>query len=86
MADKRFPDSPLGSASHAAAVTPSDAVELTAIPRALYVGVGGDLTVRLADSTADVLFKNVSSGQVLDIQARFIKATGTTATSVIALY
>lgn len=85
MADKRYADNPLGPASHAFAVVPSDGVELTSIPRALFVGTGGNITLRLADSSADVLLKNVPSGAMLDLQARFVRATGTTAADIVAL-
>lgn len=84
-AKKRYPDNPLGPASSLAAVTPSDADELAAIPRALFVGTGGNITLRAADDSADVLLKNVPSGAVLDIQARYIRATGTTAADIVAL-
>lgn len=84
-AKKRYADNPLGAASAAFAVTPSDAAELASIPRALFVGTGGNITLRLADDGADVLLKNVQSGQVLDVQARFVRATGTTAADIVAL-
>lgn len=85
MADKRYPDGPLTSASHAFAVAPHDVNELAQIPRAIYVGGAGNITVRLADSPADVVFMNVPAGAILDIQPRFIRATGTTATLMVAL-
>lgn len=84
MADKRFPDSPLGSASHAFAVTEHDTDELAQIPRALFIGTGGDLVVNMADSDTDITFKNVPSGAVLDIQVRRVK-TATTAADIVAL-
>jgi hypothetical protein len=85
MAEKRYPDSPLGAASHAFAVTPHDSNALAAIPRALYVGTGGTITLRLADDSADVVLKNVQGGQVLDVQASYVRATGTTAADIVAL-
>lgn len=68
----------------AVVVTPSDA---TVIPicRALYVGVTGNLTVRMADGQDNVLFSNVPVG-VLSIQVDKIYATGTGASSILALY
>lgn len=67
------------------AVTPSDTVDLLPIPKALYVGTGGTVVVRGMGSAADVVFKNVASGQVLDVRARLVKATGTTAADIVAL-
>ncbi|MEZ5656801.1 MAG: hypothetical protein R3E04_13125 [Sphingobium sp.] len=56
-----------------------------AIPKALYVGTGGTVILRGVDSAADVTFKNVANGQILDVQAQFVRATGTTATDIVAL-
>lgn len=84
-AKKRYADNPLGAASSAFAVTPHDVNELASIPRALFVGTGGNITLRMADDSADVLLKNVAAGAVLDLQARFVRATGTTAADIVAL-
>ena len=78
-------DSVTASARQAFTVVSSDAVELAFLPKALYIGTGGTLVVRAIDSAADVTFKNVASGQILDIRARFVRATGTTATDIVAL-
>jgi hypothetical protein len=52
---------------------------------ALYIGVGGDVTVTLATDTEDILFKNLASGQLLPIRLTDVKASNTTATHMIAL-
>jgi hypothetical protein len=44
------------------AVTPSDSVELSIIPKALYVGTGGTVILRGVGGAADVTFKNVANG------------------------
>jgi len=67
------------------AVSPNDSTELSAIPKALYIGTGGTVILRGVDSAADVTFKNVANGQILDVQAQFVRATGTTATDIVAL-
>jgi len=72
-------------AGYAATVTPSDAVNLTQNARALYVGVGGNITVNLLDDTS-VVFANVPTGSILPVRAKRVLATGTTASSLIALY
>lgn len=84
MADKRFPDSASGPASYGFAVVPHDTNELPSIPRALYVGTAGNLTVNFADDDTDVVLKNVAAGQILDIQVRRVK-TATTAADIVAL-
>lgn len=71
-----------GPAGDARAVTPSDSTILGA--RALYVGVTGDVTVDTAQHS-DVLFKAAPVG-ILPVAALRVKATGTTATNIVALY
>lgn len=66
------------------AITPDDGVELDEITRAIYVGTTGDVAIVLASNT-ELLFKNVGSGTMLPIRARFIKATGTSATDLLGL-
>ncbi|WP_425228632.1 spike base protein, RCAP_Rcc01079 family [Sphingomonas sp.] len=67
------------------AIAPHDSNELTIIPKAIYVGTGGSVTLRGVAGSADVVFKNVASGQVIDVRARFVRATGTTAADLVAL-
>lgn len=67
------------------AVTPHDTNALPAVPKALYIGTGGAVTLRGVDGSADVLFKNVASGQVIDVRAAYVRATGTTAADIVAL-
>lgn len=67
------------------AISPSDSQELAVLPRAVYVGTGGNLTLRLIDDAQDVVFRNVPSGQILDLRARFIRASGTTAADLVGL-
>lgn len=67
------------------AVVPHDVNELSTLPRAIYVGTGGTIALRAADSASDVLFKNLASGQILDVRAQFVRATGTTATDLVGL-
>lgn len=91
MAKKRYADGPLNSASSAAAVTPHDSNEVldangSHYPRALFVGGAGNVAVRLVDDSADVTLVGVQAGRILDIQAKLVKATGTTATNIVALF
>jgi hypothetical protein len=85
MADKRFPDNPLGSPSHAFAVVPDDNVELVQIPRALWIGGAGNVVLRFADDTAEVTLTGVPAGTLLSVQVKLVKATGTTATGIVAM-
>jgi hypothetical protein len=67
------------------AITPHATNEIDPLPKALYVGSGGDIMLRAAGSSADVLFRNLASGQILDVRARFIRVAGTTAADIVGL-
>ena len=73
-------------ATRGVAVVPHDVNALADIPKALFVGVGGDLVVRGLNDVGDVTFRNLGAGSVLPFRARFVRATGTTAASIVALY
>jgi hypothetical protein len=73
-------------ARRAAAVVPHDTNAIADIPKALFVGTGGDLVVRGVGGGADVTFKNVGNGTLLPVRAEFIRAAGTTAQHIVALY
>jgi hypothetical protein len=72
-----------GPASGAIAITPSDTVTIGGC-RAIYVGVTGDITIDTANQTG-ILFKSVPVG-ILPVAPLRVKATGTTATNMVALY
>jgi hypothetical protein len=75
-----------GPSENAFAVTTSDTVALThGKCRALYIGVTGNITLATNDDDSDVVFTNVPVG-VLPIGAKYVRATGTTATGIVALY
>lgn len=79
-------DSVAAPARQALAVTPHDTNPLADIPKALYVGTGGNVTMRGAGGSSDQVWKNVASGTVLPFRAQFVRATGTTAADILALY
>lgn len=67
------------------AVTPSDTADLTLTTRAVFVGGGGAIRVILARDTSAVTFSGVAAGTLLPIRVSRVLATGTTATSILAL-
>ncbi|MEL6237252.1 MAG: hypothetical protein AAFQ90_01525 [Pseudomonadota bacterium] len=67
------------------AIVPSDAQELPRATKAIYVGSGGDITLRPVNGEEDVVFTNVASGSILDIRVRAIRASGTTALDIVGL-
>lgn len=69
--------------THAVAVTPSDLADLAVVPRALFLGGAGDLTVTLKDDAAAVTLTGAAAGWH-PIRARRVWATGTTATTIVA--
>jgi hypothetical protein len=79
-------DSVSSPATRAVAVTPHDVNALADIPKALFVGTAGNLMARGAGGGADVLFKNLAAGSILPLRAQFVRATGTTAQDLVALY
>lgn len=78
-------DSLMAPASSAFEVTPDDVNELQEVTKAIYVGTGGDVVLRPQDGLADVTFRNVQSGAILDVRVSAIRATGTNAADIIGL-
>lgn len=66
------------------AVDPSDTVALPYLPKGIYVGGGGDVTLRGMDSDGDVTYRNLADGSYIAVRARYVRKTGTTATFLIA--
>ncbi|GAA3271552.1 hypothetical protein NZL82_15685 [Sphingomonas sanguinis] len=76
-------------ATRAVAITPSDSTDLPDIPKGVYVGTGGDITmigVGAPASATGVTWKNVPAGALIPFRPRRILATGTTAASMLGLY
>ncbi|HEX5305756.1 MAG TPA: hypothetical protein VFW82_06715 [Dyella sp.] len=75
-------DSP---ATDAAAITPSDTTDLTNTTRAIYVGTGGDLKVKMRGGQT-VTFKAVPQGSTLPLRVLRVLSTGTTAADLVGLW
>ena len=63
-------DSVSNPARRAVAVVPHDTNALADIPKALFVGTGGAITMRGVGGGADQLWKNVQAGSILPFRAR----------------
>lgn len=86
MADE-FHDHQTGLTSPAwgaAAITPSDTVQIPLTTRAIYVGQGGDLRLRMASSDLVTLVA-MPAGALLPLRVTQVMATGTTATALVGL-
>jgi hypothetical protein len=79
-----FTDSATAPAPAPYAITPNDTVALPIVPRGIYVGTGGDVTLRGIGSAADVTYRNLPDASYIAVRAAFVRATGTTATDLVA--
>ena len=71
--------------TNAAAVTPSDSADLADVTQALYIGSAGALVaVTMAGQT--VTFAAVPAGTTIELRVSRVKATGTVASSIVALW
>lgn len=76
----------LGTAIDAKAVTPSDTIDLPDGPsRALYIGGSGNVSI-ITGGGSVATFVGLTAGQMLPIEVVRVRATGTTATSLLAIY
>ena len=73
-----------GPAAHGFAISPNDAVDVTEVTRALYVGTGGVLSLTL-QSGAELVMSGVAAGTLLPLRVRRVKATGTSASDLVGL-
>jgi hypothetical protein len=76
-------------AGYAWVVTPSDSVEFVKHTRALLIGGAGNVAVQMFDPAtaklANVTLTGLTAGQVIPVRTKLVLATGTTATSIVAL-
>ena len=69
----------------AVAVVPADGTDLACVTRALYVGVAGDVSVRMQGG-AEVTLAAVPAGALLPLRVTRVLAAGTSATAIVALW
>lgn len=69
----------------AAAIVPSDSLSLDHATRAIYVGTGGDLHLRMLGG-GEVTLANAMPGSLIPIRAVQVFATGTTASALVGLW
>jgi hypothetical protein len=70
---------------HAAAIAPDDGTDLGHVTRALYVGSGGDLTVRMLGGGV-VTLAGVAGGTLVPLRVTRVLASGTTAGAIVGLW
>jgi hypothetical protein len=67
------------------AIVPHDTDPLPVVPKAIYVGTAGDVVLRGIGAAADVTFKNCPAGFMIVVRAAHVRATGTSASDLVAL-
>lgn len=73
-------------ATGAYSITPHDTNLIGSYtPKGVWVGGAGNITCELQQG-GEVVFTNISAGTLLPFRFRIIKATGTTATALVAVY
>lgn len=72
-------------ASLHAGITPNDSTDLDPIPRGIFVGGAGDITIR-DKSGNDETYTIAAAPFVLPFRGVRVLSTGTNATNLIALY
>lgn len=82
---RNYADSPTAPALLCFDITPDDTQALVHLTKAIYIGEGGDLVLRSPLAEADVTFRNLPAGYILDVRAVAVRASGTTASSIIGL-
>jgi hypothetical protein len=82
---QNFGDSLMTPAERCYAITPNDVQELPLATKAVFIGQSGDVRLVSVQSTEAVTFRNLAAGSILDVRARLILATGTTATDLVGL-
>ena len=76
-------DSMNGASRAPFTIVPSDSQPLPELPKGIYVGTGGDVTLRGVNATADVTYRNLPDASYIAVHASHVRATGTTATNLI---
>ena len=76
-------DGEMGSSRAPFAIVPHDSQPLTRIPKGIYVGTGGNVTLRGVDGDGDVTYRNLPDASYIAVRAAFVRATGTTARHMV---
>lgn len=62
---------------------PNDTAPLSQVVKGIYVGTGGDVTLRGVGAVADVTYKNLPNASYIGVRASHVRASGTTAADLI---
>jgi hypothetical protein len=83
-----LPDSPMQQGRKLVLVTPDNATDLPDFPKALLIGgTAGNISIDPIDGGLTAAIVPVTAGQTFDaVRVRRVRATGTTATPIWAIY
>ncbi|MBX7540901.1 spike base protein, RCAP_Rcc01079 family [Qipengyuania sphaerica] len=65
------------------AIIPHDTTPPPSVPKGIYVGSGGDITLRGIDAAEDVTYRNLPDASYIAVRASFVRASGTTASDLV---
>lgn len=75
------------SATALGAVTPSDTVDFAqGTAKALWIGGAGNVSIIAEGDTAAVTLTAAAAGQMISLRVKRVRATGTTATNIVAFF
>ena len=83
---KNSSDSVSDPARALVAIDATSPVSLNSVPKALFIGTGGNVSIRAIDDDAPVTLRNVPSGTILPIRAAQLDPALTTARDIVGLY
>lgn len=72
-------------ATRASEITPHATADLPRVTRAIFVGIGGNLTVRFINDSADRTLTGLLMGVTYPFRLSAVRAGGTTAGAVLGL-
>jgi hypothetical protein len=70
----------------AVAVVTSDVADLTDIPKVLFIGTAGNISVDPVDGPGTAVIFKVPQGVFDAVRVKRVRATGTTAADIVAIY
>lgn len=78
-----FRDGPALPSRRPFGILPHDTAALPRVPKGIYVGTGGDVTLRGIDADEDVTYRNLPDASYLAVRATHVRIQGTTAADLI---
>ena len=83
---KNSSDSVSDPARALVAIDATSSATLNSVPKALFIGTGGNVSIRAIDDDVAVTLRNVPSGTILPIRAAQLDPALTTARDIVGLY